>query len=142
MVNKILMCDHSPPLPLDMLLTCQHQKQARRREIRLPSPLAVTWRKTATGDACDCIEDAGPMIRFKSIPVVAAIGIILFCSNPGRAAPITCSSEHEACVSACAKSTRLTASACVTECHRRKVSCSQTGCWDNGVRRYCDLLRR
>jgi hypothetical protein len=83
-------------------------------------------------------------MKYKVIYAVAAsFGIYLFCSQPMLAAPMRCSGEHQVCVSNCAKSTdRDIVSTCVGNCRARQAACMQTGCWDNGMNRYCGLVKQ
>jgi hypothetical protein len=83
-------------------------------------------------------------MKYKVIYAIAAgIGIYLFCSQTMLAAPMRCSGEHQVCASNCTKSTdRDVVSTCVANCRARQATCMQTGCWDNGMNKYCGLTRQ
>jgi len=75
--------------------------------------------------------------------IAAAAAMLLLCHEAALADAVRCSNEQKACVTACVKpndpaSTRV----CITNCAQRQVVCRRTGCWDNGTRTYCGLLRQ
>ena len=75
--------------------------------------------------------------------VAAAAVMFLVCAEATVAEPLRCGGEHQACVSSCTKlgdpaATRI----CLTNCAQRQATCVRTGCWDDGTRTYCGLLRR
>jgi hypothetical protein len=73
---------------------------------------------------------------------IAAI-FILFFGGMASADPMRCSAEQKACTAACVKLSDLAAARiCITNCAQRQVACRRTGCWDNGSRTYCGLLRQ
>jgi hypothetical protein len=77
-------------------------------------------------------------------PAIAAAAVmLLLCTVVASADPVRCSSEQQACAAACAKLLDPRAMrVCATACARRKAACQRTGCWDNGTRSYCGLLRQ
>ncbi|HVV60738.1 MAG TPA: hypothetical protein VHD14_03170 [Pseudolabrys sp.] len=73
----------------------------------------------------------------------AAVAGLLWSAAPAYAAPMKCSDEHKACVAGCAKlANRNDIPVCVTNCHARNSICMHSGCWNNGVNRYCNYLRK
>jgi hypothetical protein len=77
------------------------------------------------------------------LSAAAIAGLLLFGAAPGHAAAMKCADEHKSCVANCAKLTnRNNIPVCVTNCHARNSICVHTGCWDNGVKRYCNYLRK
>ena len=77
------------------------------------------------------------------ILAAAALFALLSSATPGHAAAMKCADEHKACVAGCAKlQNRNNIPVCVTNCHARNSICIHTGCWDNGVNRYCNYLRK
>ena len=83
-------------------------------------------------------------MKYKVIEAIAAIaGLTLLCSQPAPAGPMTCSGELQTCISNCTKNAAFAAAAtCIANCRVRQSMCRQTGCWDNGVNKYCGLLRQ
>ena len=79
----------------------------------------------------------------KLICAVLGISALLSAHMTAMAEPLKCSSEQQACLTNC---TRLTDSKllrpCINVCGARQAACRQTGCWDNGSRQYCGLLRQ
>ncbi len=73
---------------------------------------------------------------------IAAAGLTLLGTHPARSDPMKCSSEEATCASNCKKAARGPISACLTACGARGSYCIKTGCWDNGVRRYCGLAKQ
>jgi hypothetical protein len=69
---------------------------------------------------------------------------VLLAATPTAAEPMKCSNEEQACVAACRKAglDPRTMATCIGNCNRRQAGCRQTGCWDNGARFYCGLLRQ
>ena len=74
--------------------------------------------------------------------VLALAAGALLCAQPGRAAPMTCSTEQKACLAPCGKFPPAVAKDCTDACHVRFNFCRRSGCWDNGSSRYCGLLRQ
>jgi hypothetical protein len=72
--------------------------------------------------------------------VIAAVALI--CTQPVRAAPMTCSTEQKACLAPCSKFPPAVAKDCIDACRARFNYCRHTGCWDNGSSRYCGVLRQ
>ena len=83
-------------------------------------------------------------MRNKVTYVIAAIvGLILLRAEILQAAPMACNGEQKVCIANCTKSTAGSATgACIANCNARQSMCKQTGCWDNGIKRYCGLLRQ
>jgi hypothetical protein len=83
--------------------------------------------------------------RQRIIPFVCA-GIALIgvmSSMPiARADPMKCSNEEKTCATNCKKAARGPVNVCLTECGVRASYCMKTGCWDNGVQRYCGLAKQ
>lgn len=74
---------------------------------------------------------------------VATIAAALCFSRAALADAMKCSDEQKACLTICngiANGAKKTA--CITDCSQRRAACLTTGCWNNGVKMYCDLLRR
>jgi hypothetical protein len=81
----------------------------------------------------------------KAIYLVAAAvaGLCLVQSKTTPAAAMRCSGEQKTCYSNCLKILdSVSNTACLANCRQRNAACMQTGCWDNGSVRYCDLLKR
>jgi hypothetical protein len=83
-------------------------------------------------------------MSYKAIGAIAAIvGFVLLCVAPMQAAPMACNGEQKVCIANCNKSPAGSATGvCIANCNARQSMCKQTGCWDNGVNRYCGLLRQ
>lgn len=81
------------------------------------------------------------MIKAVSLALIA-LAAMLVLSDAGKAEPMKCSTEDKTCQQACAKGATATRPACLTQCGVRKSVCMRTGCWDNGTRRYCGLLKQ
>ena len=83
-------------------------------------------------------------MSYKAIYAISAIvGFVLLCAEAMQAAPMACNGEQKVCIANCTKSTAGSATgACIANCNARQSMCKQTGCWDNGVNRYCGLLRQ
>jgi hypothetical protein len=85
------------------------------------------------------------MLRYclKMIRALILAVTILLCAEPATAAPMRCSDEAQTCITICAKTNDpKKPTACVSNCQARQAQCRQTGCWDDGTRRYCGLLRQ
>jgi len=75
--------------------------------------------------------------------IAAIVGLVLLCAETMQAAPMACNGEQKVCIASCTKSTAgPVTGACIANCNARQTMCKQTGCWDNGVNRYCGLLRQ
>jgi hypothetical protein len=75
--------------------------------------------------------------------IAAIVGLVLLCAETMQAAPMACNGEQKVCIASCTKSTTGPATgACIANCNARQTMCKQTGCWDNGINRYCGLLRQ
>jgi hypothetical protein len=75
--------------------------------------------------------------------IAVAAALYALGGQPASADAMRCSSELKACISNCTKiQKRDAAAACVTNCRTRSFSCARTGCWDDGVRKYCGLMRQ
>ena len=72
----------------------------------------------------------------------ALTAVALLCTQPARAAPMTCSTEQKACLAPCSKFPPAVAKDCTDACRARFDFCRRSGCWDNGHSRYCGLLRQ
>jgi hypothetical protein len=81
------------------------------------------------------------MTMIPSLEVAAIVGLCLLCAQTVRAEPMKCSGEQKTCLANCNKIPNR-ASVCATGCGARQSYCIRTGCWDNGVQRYCGLLRQ
>ena len=92
------------------------------------------------------IEPAQELQLMTSIDIkfLSAILIVfgLFASAPAVADPMKCSGEEKTCSASCTKAAKTALSICLTICGQRKSSCMKTGCWDNGVQRYCGLAKQ
>ena len=79
----------------------------------------------------------------KIISVVAAVVVAaLFGAQGAIAAPMLCSGEQKTCISVCQRNLLALIGDCIANCRTRFNYCRQTGCWDNGIKRYCGLLRQ
>lgn len=76
----------------------------------------------------------------KLLSAAAVVGLGLLCAQAAVAEPMRCSAEQKLCVANCTKSADHPT--CLANCGRRQFMCVRTGCWDNGVRPYCGLLRQ
>jgi hypothetical protein len=75
--------------------------------------------------------------------LVTAAALTLLAAQAAPAAPMKCSGEQKACATACQKTVNPALLAqCIADCQTRQKYCRQTGCWDNGISRYCGLLRQ
>jgi hypothetical protein len=79
-----------------------------------------------------------------NVRMIAAIAAGLLLSAHGvRADAMRCSTELKTCIANCAKNTNnAVAPVCITNCRARNSMCVRTGCWNDGVRRYCGLMRQ
>ncbi len=68
-------------------------------------------------------------------------GLFLLGALTARAAPMMCSGEEKTCIAVCQRSPRALIGDCIAGCRARGNYCRHTGCWDNGVNRYCGLGR-
>lgn len=75
----------------------------------------------------------------RTLIVIAALALA---SRAGFADPMKCSNENKACIMNCQKKATTRPSACLTDCGVRQSFCIKTGCWDNGVQRYCGLSKQ
>jgi hypothetical protein len=75
---------------------------------------------------------------------IAAVSLFaVLGTGPTQAAAMRCSNEEKTCIAACNKNAPKAAlPACITTCGHRKAVCMRSGCWDNGMQRYCGLLRQ
>ena len=79
----------------------------------------------------------------KIITAMAAIvAIYVLGAQTALAAPMLCSGEQKTCISVCQINPRALIGDCIAKCRARTNYCKQTGCWDNGIKRYCGLLRQ
>ena len=75
--------------------------------------------------------------------IAAIVGLVLLLAESTMAAPMACNGEQKVCIANCKKITAgLTVGDCIANCNARQSMCKQTGCWDNGVNRYCGLSRQ
>ncbi len=74
----------------------------------------------------------------------AVIGALLFgVIGEAAAAALTCSTEQQVCITLCNQNPNKPAvPTCIANCRTRQANCRQTGCWDNGINRYCNLTRQ
>ena len=73
--------------------------------------------------------------------IVSAGAALVLLAPAARAEPMKCSGEANACSTNCKKMARTAVSICLTNCGVRQSVCMKTGCWDNGVQRYCGLAK-
>ena len=83
-------------------------------------------------------------MQHKGIYVIAAVvGLSLIYPKTTLAAAMRCSGEEKTCFANCTRILEsVSNAACLANCRARNAMCLQTGCWDNGSVRYCDLLKR
>lgn len=83
-------------------------------------------------------------VTYKILSAAAAVaGLCLLCSHTALAEPMKCSGEQKACIASCNRSpNRASISVCITNCGTRQAMCVRTGCWDNGMQKYCGLARQ
>jgi hypothetical protein len=75
--------------------------------------------------------------------VAVLLGMTLLDWQVASAAPMRCSGEQKICITNCNKNLdRSTIPTCVTNCGARQSLCMKTGCWDNGLQKYCGLLKQ
>ena len=74
--------------------------------------------------------------------MAAIVSLYLFAAQPALTEPMKCSGEQKTCIAGCQKMPRALAGDCIANCRARTNYCKQTGCWDDGSRRYCGLLRQ
>ena len=74
--------------------------------------------------------------------IAVIVALYLFAAQGAIAAPMLCSGEQKTCIAACQKSPHALIGDCIANCRTRFNYCRQTGCWDNGIKRYCGLLRQ
>jgi hypothetical protein len=74
--------------------------------------------------------------------MAVAVALYLLGSQMTFAAPMLCSGEQKTCIAACQKNPPTLVGDCIANCRARTNYCKQTGCWDNGSKRYCGLLRQ
>lgn len=83
------------------------------------------------------------MIRKFVMTTVAIIALSLLAAPSALAGPMKCSGEQKTCNATCQKTINpALLGQCIADCHTRQNYCRQTGCWDNGTRRYCGLMRQ
>jgi len=73
---------------------------------------------------------------------ILALGVALALLGAAQAAPMMCSSEQRNCLTACQKNPPALVPNCISGCRAYFNYCRSTGCWDNGINRYCGLLRQ
>jgi hypothetical protein len=99
------------------------------------------WRQR--GDFAAACKPVASVKHQVSRAIAAAAFILLISCGMTHADPMRCSAEQKACTAGCGKLSDLTAARiCITNCAQRQVACRRTGCWDNGSRTYCGLLRQ
>jgi hypothetical protein len=74
--------------------------------------------------------------------LAAMVAAQLFGAQPTLADSMKCSGEQKTCIAACQKMPRGLVGDCIANCRARTNYCKLTGCWDNGTKRYCGLLRQ
>ena len=81
-------------------------------------------------------------MNVRMIAAIAAAGLLLSIQG-ARADAMRCSTELKTCIANCAKNTNsAVVPVCITNCRARNSNCVHTGCWDDGVRKYCGLQRQ
>ena len=88
----------------------------------------------------DALALASP-IRTTIILPAALAGFYLLWSGAVSAEPMKCGGEQKTCIASC-KMVPNRLSACLTLCSARQAYCVRTGCWDDGLRRYCGLAKQ
>jgi hypothetical protein len=73
---------------------------------------------------------------------IIVLGVTLALLGAAQAAPMMCSSEQRSCLTACQKNPPALIPNCISSCRAYFNYCRSTGCWDNGISRYCGLLRQ
>jgi len=82
-------------------------------------------------------------MTFRVVGATAAVAVLVLSgAQRAQADSLKCSDEQKACIVVCQKSPRARVGDCIANCRTRTNFCKQTGCWDNGTRRYCGLLRQ
>jgi hypothetical protein len=78
------------------------------------------------------------------ITATAAAVVVVYLSGVpvALAAPMLCSGEQKNCIAACQNKPRALVGDCIANCRARTNYCKQTGCWDDGSKRYCGLGRQ
>jgi hypothetical protein len=71
----------------------------------------------------------------------AAAGLTFFILS-AEAEPMRCADLKATCVAGCAKVAAGIRGACLSNCNTRQTHCQQSGCWNDGARNFCGLLRR
>ncbi len=75
--------------------------------------------------------------------IAAAVIGFQFFSPSALAAPLRCSAEEKSCIATCNNGSNQSLTPnCIAGCRARMNACKQTGCWNNGVNRYCGLTRQ
>lgn len=84
------------------------------------------------------------MVRIKMIPLAAAVALIAVLAGApaAQAEPMKCSNEAKTCSTNCKKVARGPVNVCLTNCGVRASYCLKTGCWDDGVQRFCGLSKQ
>jgi hypothetical protein len=83
------------------------------------------------------------MTRSAICLIAAVIVLCLSGAQWAQTAPLRCSAEEKTCIATCNKnSNRTLIPNCIANCRTRMSVCRQTGCWSNGVNRYCGLTRQ
>ena len=74
---------------------------------------------------------------------VLGFGFLILNHMTVIAEPMKCSGEQQACLTTCTRlADQKLLRPCINACGARQAACRQTGCWDNGSRPYCGLLRQ
>ncbi|MGH6727364.1 MAG: hypothetical protein ACREB8_12590 [Pseudolabrys sp.] len=82
-------------------------------------------------------------MSFKIVNAMAAVTVLVLAgTQPAPADSLKCSDEQKACITICQKNPRALVGDCIANCRTRTNFCKKTGCWDNGIKRYCGLLRQ
>ena len=88
-------------------------------------------------------QSVGPAMRYTIFNAIAiVVGLYLFSAQTALAAPMLCSGEQKTCIAVCQRNPLALIGDCIANCRTRFNYCRQTGCWDNGIKRYCGLLRQ
>jgi hypothetical protein len=82
-------------------------------------------------------------MKNKIAMTIAVAAGLMFAAQAAHAEAMLCSGEQKTCITNCQKGTNPTLIGnCIANCRARLSSCIQTGCWDNGTNRYCNLTRK
>jgi len=80
-----------------------------------------------------------PHFGFVCGGAAAALALLMLSAE---AAPMRCADLRNACIASCSKASSAIRGACFSNCNTRQTNCQQSGCWNDGARNFCGLLRR